>query len=399
MASFQLCHTTANLHQTHQANLSPMLASTNSISTNISTPMKLSSNLGKQSLSSKKTHIINHIDNSMEPSVSSSTIIQEFPLKIGIIGLGEFGQFLAQAFKRQGHNVLGTSRSDYTQFCQDNGIEFFRNVNGLCEAEPDVLLVCSSIVSTESVVRAIPFHKLKPDTIIVDVLSVKQFPKNLLLDVVPSEFGILCTHPMFGKFSGKNRWEGLRFVYEQVRITENSVQQKKCEQFLNIFQDEGCTMVEMSCEKHDQYAAESQFITHTIARVLSHMNLESTPIDTKGYETLMELTKNTASHSSELYEGLFLFNMNTTKQIEKLDKAFETVKQNLFEKLRATIRKQMQETVSIEKTSEPAIAAQPSHFLPTNEDVKDLSSFSFIPKKGNQDVSIKVNNGVHHATL
>ncbi|KAF5199108.1 Arogenate dehydrogenase 2 protein [Thalictrum thalictroides] len=325
-----------------------MLVSTNSISTNISTPMKLNSNLGKQALSSsKKIHIINHIDNSMEPSVSSSTIVQEFPLKIGIIGLGEFGQFLAQAFKRQGHNVLGTSRSDYTQFCHENGIEFFRNVNALCEAEPDVLLVCSSIVSTESVVRGIPFHKLKPDTIIVDVLSVKQFPKNLLLDVVPSEFGILCTHPMFGKFSGKNRWEGLRFVYEQVRIAENTVQQRKCEQFLNIFQDE---------------------------------------------------TKNTASHSSELYEGLFLFNTNTTKQIEKLDKAFDTVKQNLFGKLRATIRKQMEVSVSIEKTKEAAAAAQPSHFLPINEDVKDLSSFSFIPpKKGNQDT--KVNNGVHHATL
>ena len=46
-------------------------------------------------------------------------------------------------------------------------------MEALCEEQPDVLLVCSSIVSTESVVRAIPLTKLRPDTIVADVLSVK----------------------------------------------------------------------------------------------------------------------------------------------------------------------------------------------------------------------------------
>ena len=49
-----------------------------------------------------------------------------------------------------------------------------------------MLLVCSSILSMESVVRAIPLAKLRPDTIVADVLSVKQFPRNLLLEVLTS---------------------------------------------------------------------------------------------------------------------------------------------------------------------------------------------------------------------
>lgn len=162
-------------------------------------------------------------------------------------------------------------------------------MTGLCEEQPDVLLVCSSIMSTEDVVRGIPFEKLEPNTIIADVLSVKQFPKNLLLELVPSGYGILCTHPMLGKYSGQNSWDELRFVYGKVRIIKNSIQEKKRMQFLNIFRDEGCEMVEMSCEEHEQYASKSQFITHTIARILSNYNLESTPINTKGYEILMEL--------------------------------------------------------------------------------------------------------------
>ena len=38
-------------------------------------------------------------------------------------------------------------------------------------------------------------------------VSVKEFPKKLLLRTVPDEFDILCTHPMFGPDSGKGSWE------------------------------------------------------------------------------------------------------------------------------------------------------------------------------------------------
>ena len=40
-------------------------------------------------------------------------------------------------------------------------------------------------------------------------------------------------------------------------------------------------MVEMTCEEHDRLAASSQFITHTVGRVLGRMGLQGTPINTK----------------------------------------------------------------------------------------------------------------------
>lgn len=141
----------------------------------------------------------------------------------------------------------------------------YRNVEEMCEEQLDVILICSSILSMESIVRAIPIHKLGPDTMFVDMLSVKQFPRNLFMEVLSSKFGIVCTHPMFGPESGKNGWGKLPFVYDKVRIS-NAVQQRKCNQFLSIFEKEDCEMVEMSCEEHDRHAAGSQFITHTIGR-------------------------------------------------------------------------------------------------------------------------------------
>jgi len=56
----------------------------------------------------------------------------------------------------------------------------------------------------------------------------------------------------------------------------------RAEKFLSIFEMERCKMIEMSCETHDKYAANSQFITHLMGRILGQQGLESTPIDTRG---------------------------------------------------------------------------------------------------------------------
>jgi len=46
-------------------------------------------------------------------------------LTIGIIGFGNFGQFLAKRFVARGHKVIGTSRGDYVEVAKQIGAEFF----------------------------------------------------------------------------------------------------------------------------------------------------------------------------------------------------------------------------------------------------------------------------------
>ncbi|KAK1276549.1 hypothetical protein QJS04_geneDACA000853 [Acorus gramineus] len=356
---------------------------------------------------SRRTHIVSHHHNGMgsvNPMVDSAAEVA--PLRVSIVGFGNFGQFIAKAIKRQGHAVLATSRSDYSNYCNEHGIEFYRSIDEMCEQQPDVVLVCTSILSTENVLRGIPLHKLRPDTIFADVLSVKQFPRNLFMEVLPPEFGIVCTHPMFGPESGKNGWSGLPFVYDKVRI-DGQDQAVKCSQFLSVFENEGCRMVEMSCEEHDRHAAGSQFITHTIGRILSHLDLESTPINTKGYETLLQLTENTVSDSFDLYYGLFMYN------IENLDRAFETVKQKLFGRLHDILRKQIVERVPMQgipstnmRESKSKATTSP-YFLPSSDKMKDLSSFAMpppptpLPSKttNNHEASINLNKETHHHSL
>ncbi|XVF34557.1 hypothetical protein REPUB_Repub18cG0069200 [Reevesia pubescens] len=271
----------------------------------------------------------------------SESIDNSSKLKIAIVGFGNFGQFLAKTFVSQGHSVLAYSRTDYSAAAQKLGVSFFSDADDLCEEHPDVILLCTSILSTEKVLKSLPIQRLKRSTLFVDVLSVKEFPRNLFIRNLPSDFDILCTHPMFGPESGKNGWKGLAFVFDKVRVGSDEKRVGRCNRFLDVFAREGCRMVEMSCEEHDWHAAGSQFITHTMGRVLEKVRLESTPINTKGYETLLNLVENTAGDSFDLYYGLFMYNVNAMEQLERLDLAFESLKKQLFGRVHGFFQRQL----------------------------------------------------------
>jgi arogenate dehydrogenase (NADP+) len=71
-------------------------------------------------------------------------------------------------------------------------------------------------------------------------------------------------------------------------------------------------MVDMTCEEHDRQAASTQFVTHTVGRMLGAMELTTTEINTRGFEALLQLVENTNHDSFDLYYGLFLYNTNAT---------------------------------------------------------------------------------------
>jgi arogenate dehydrogenase (NADP+) len=262
-------------------------------------------------------------------------------LKIAVVGFGNYGQFLARTLVAQGHTVLAHSRSDYSAAAAALGARFFPDPHDLCECHPDVVLLATSILSAESVVRSLPVHRLRRDTLFADVLSVKEFPKNLLLGALPEEFDIICTHPMFGPESARDGWAGLPFVFDEVRVGDGPARRARADAFLGVFAREGCRMVEMPCAEHDAHAAGTQFLTHTVGRTLAMLELRPTPIDTRGYETLLRLVDNTCSDSFDLYNGLFMYNKNSTELLNRLEWAMDTVKKRLFDGLHDVLRRQL----------------------------------------------------------
>lgn len=250
-------------------------------------------------------------------------------MKIGVIGFGTFGQFLAGRFRAHGFDVVATSRSDYTRRAEELGVVFTGHVDDFFDAAPDIIVLSMSILSFEKVVSSLPLDRCQ-GKLVVDVLSVKAEPKEYLKRTLPNDVDILCTHPMFGPDSGKDSWKGLNFMFEKVRIRYHEY----CDAFLQIFEKEGCNMIEMSCEKHDQYAASSQFVTHTTGRILERLHLRNTPINTKGYEQLLKLIEQTTHDSFELYYGLYSQNPKAREQLTLLEDALRDLRNTLFDTAR-----------------------------------------------------------------
>jgi arogenate dehydrogenase (NADP+), plant len=287
------------------------------------------------------------------------------PLVIGLIGFGRFGQFIARTFQKYGR-VIVTSRSDYTEIANGMGVSYIPldDLDLFLAQELDVIVVATSILSFESTIASLvpPIRRyldnklqngIKPrGPLIVDVLSVKEHARQIMLDLLPMECDVLCTHPMFGPDSGKHSWQGLNFVYEKTRIDgvildppgKSSSQQvtddesditessdalvegmDRIERFLSIWEEEGCRMLAMSCKEHDSYAANSQFITHLMGRILGEQGLANTPIDTKGFESVLQLISTTTADSFDLFYGLYKFNQNSMNTIVKLREAMDNV--------------------------------------------------------------------------
>ena len=75
--------------------------------------------------------------------------------------------------------------------------------------------------------------------------------------------------------------------------------------------------------------------------MLGDMNLESSQINTKGYESLLNLIDNTCNDSFELYYGLFMYNQNSTETLEAMERSFDRTKKRLFDQLHNVLREQL----------------------------------------------------------
>lgn len=129
------------------------------------------------------------------------SVLRSRPLTVGVIGFGRFGQFIARGFSKHS-NVVGTSRSDYTQIASDMGAKYFPLSDlesFVMEDELDVIVIAVSIVSFEDTVKdLVPHLKNRIQTkgaescpLIADVLSVKEHARNIFLKLLPEGCDIL----------------------------------------------------------------------------------------------------------------------------------------------------------------------------------------------------------------
>ena len=219
---------------------------------------------------------------------------------VGMIGYGRFGKVLADMLR---------PHFPVTIYDKNQSLDSLDTV-----LAADTLFIAVPIRHFEETINSIA-PRLQRGTTLIDVCSVKLHPVSVMKNYLSNEIDIIATHPLFGPDSIHER-KNLKIVMHSVRDTYSRYPFWK-----NFFSQQHLSIIEMSPEEHDRYAAVSQSITHFIGRCLQETNAQSTPIDTIGFKQLLSVMEQTCHDSIELFGDLLHYNPYSSKAIDALLRA------------------------------------------------------------------------------
>ena len=229
--------------------------------------------------------------------------------KVSIIGFGRFGamlhSLLSKGFEVDVFDKNSIDNSDVNEVSLEYAL---RN---------ETIFIAVPIRDFENLVKDIS-KKISSGKTVIDVCSVKVFPKKVMLDNLSNETDIIATHPLFGPDSLKD--SGSVMTMESVRNTFG-----RYDFWKNYFESQNILIEEITAEEHDMMAARSQGLTHFVGRVIDDFGTNQTRIDTEGYKALHKLVNQTCNDTWELFEDIQNFNPFTEKMISELNESFEKI--------------------------------------------------------------------------
>lgn len=208
--------------------------------------------------------------------------MQSKRVRIGIIGKGQFTTFITPHLEKF-FEVVVFGREEKAE-------ETLKSL--------DYLVFSVPLQSIETVCKEIQ-NKISPQTVIVDVTSVKVEPLRILKQYFLDN-PILGTHPIFGPQSGKNGIENLPIVLTNISLDESKYQEIK-NFLLNTFK---LKVIEKTAGQHDREMAYVQGLSHFIGRALAKMQIQDFETSTQSYKQLVNLEYLVGSDSWELYKTI-----------------------------------------------------------------------------------------------
>jgi len=245
--------------------------------------------------------------------------------QVSIVGFGRFGKVLYKLMKDDFViTIYDKDRKAYKKTKLNKEDKIVKKIKDIYESQ--VIFYAVPIVFFEKVIKE--HKKYFKNHLLIDVLSVKEHPEEIFNKYLKStEARALLTHPLFGPDSSQRGFSGLPMVIDKLTSSE-----KEYKFWKEYFFKKGIKVVELSAEDHDRMAASSQGIAHFIGRLLSEMNLQSTPIDTLGARKLHEIMEQTCHDTWQLFLNLQNYNRYTKKMRTQFGKAYDKLHNNLLPK-------------------------------------------------------------------
>ncbi len=241
-----------------------------------------------------------------------------------IIGYGHFGAFLHILAQRYVPDV--TLKIHSRRHTPDGTLFVSLEEAAAC----DVVVLAVSISAYEKTLEALLPH-LGPDTIIVDVATVKAYTGDLIRSKMNGR-RFVSMHPMFGPESYAKR--GGDVTGFRVVVTDSELGPEEFKTLCGRLTELGFSVLEKSAEDHDRDLAETLFLTHYVGQVIARGGFERTNIDTVSFGYLMDAV-DSVRHDGALFEEVCQFNPHCWQVVERFDRSERQVKEKLLENVKS----------------------------------------------------------------
>lgn len=212
------------------------------------------------------------------------------PRRVGLIGFGNFGQFIAPHLRK--HCVVTVYD---TRQIDAEARSCSVRVGSLAEVAAQPLVIFAVPVQYLAQILADCRAFIRPDALVLDVSSVKLRPLALLEKHLPATAEIIGTHPLFGPQSGKQGLAGLNLVLCPTRTTRLEALAVFCRDVLQL------NVILREPGEHDARMAYVQALTHFIGRALKGMDIPDGAQKTVAYQSLLNLKNNLGGDSWDLF--------------------------------------------------------------------------------------------------
>lgn len=233
---------------------------------------------------------------------------------VGIIGYGSFGAFLV---RKLSDRLSVKVHDPYADIPKSLGCS-------LAEVSTCDYLVLAIPVSAYTDTLGKIKGLVSPDTVIVDISSVKSVPVSLLSMYLPKQKKVIM-HPLFGPQSAEESFDGHVVVMcPGVSDDESYAGVKDFVESLDL------KVIEKTPEEHDKEMALAQGLTFFLARALLRSQVHDVELRTPSFKKLLDLAELESHHSEDLFKTIQLSNPYTAEIRSQFIRVVENLNKELL---------------------------------------------------------------------
>lgn len=207
---------------------------------------------------------------------------------LSIIGLGSFGRLMAS--HADNHFTIWGYDPYAAQMPKNVLLQEIAAV-----AKADLVLLAIPLSHYDEVLPQLAEH-LAPQSLLIDICSVKLKPEALIRQHLPAHHNFLFTHPLFGDQTAAHSLKGRTLI-----ITGQ--EGERAQQVLEFAQHTlGLELKYLTAKAHDQAMAQVHALTFFISRALLEMDLPDALFPTPSYQHLANLIALEKTQSRQLFE-------------------------------------------------------------------------------------------------